>query len=175
MAAPLYFEGLCPAGERGKVLRRLVEAVRARRHVADFGILGAKWVPRVLAANGHADDAWKLFTQKEVPGWAHWLQFGDGTLRENWNDSASHNHIMFGDLSAWAYEYAAGIVPLEPGFRKVAIRPHYLAGVTSFAATPRTPRGEIRVSWKVENGRPKLDYAVPPGVEVVMDGGRGLP
>ena len=175
LAAPLYFEGLCPAGERGKVLRCLVEAVRARRHVADFGILGAKWVPRVLAANGHADDAWKLFTQKEVPGWAHWLQFGDGTLRENWNDSASHNHIMFGDLSAWAYEYAAGIVPLEPGFRKVAIRPHYLAGVTSFAATHRTPLGEIRVSWKVENGRPKLDYAVPPGVEVVMDGGRGLP
>jgi len=167
LAAPLYFEGLCPAGEREKVVRRLVEAVRARKHVADFGILGAKWVPRVLAANGYVDDAWTIFTQKEVPGWAHWLQFGDGTLREKWDDSYSHNHIMFGDLSAWAYEYVAGIVPVEPGFRTVAIRPRIPKGVTSFAATHRTPLGDIKVSWKIENGKPRVDYSVPPGVEIV--------
>ncbi len=167
LAAPLYFKGLCADGEEAKVVRRLVETVRRRNHGAYFGILGAKWVPRVLAEHGHADDAFRLFVQPNVPGWAHWLQFGDGSLREKWDDTASHNHIMFGDLSAWAYEYAAGIVPVEPGFRKVAIRPHVLKGVESFSATHHTPYGEIRSAWRHENGKPVFSFEVPAGIEVV--------
>ena len=167
LAAPLYFKGLCADGEEEKVAKRLAEAVREKGHQAWFGILGAKWTPRVLAEYGYADDAFKMFVQPEVPGWAHWLQFGDGTLRETWNSTSSHNHIMFGDLSAWAYEYAVGIVPVEPGFRKVAFRPHYLKGVDSFSATYRTPHGVIRAGWRRVDGRPVFEYSVPEGVEVV--------
>ena len=173
LAAPLYFQGLCKDGEEAAVAARLAEAVRANAHKADFGILGAKWVPRVLADYGYIDDAWRLFTQPEQPGWMHWLTFGDGTLREKWDDGASHNHIMFGDLSAWAYEYVAGIVPVEPGFRKVAIRPHFPKGVESFSATHRTPFGEIRVSWRMFGDTPVVECSVPDGVEVV--GERPLP
>ena len=167
LAAPLYFKGLCVDGEEEKVARRLAKAVREKGHQAWFGILGAKWAPRVLAEYGYADDAFRMFVQPEVPGWAHWLQFGDGTLRETWDDFLSHNHIMFGDLSAWAYEYAVGIVPVEPGFRKVAFRPHYLKGVDSFSATYRTPHGVIRAGWRRVDGKPVFDYSVPDGVEVV--------
>ena len=166
LAAPLYFRGLCVAGEEKKVVARLVEAVRERKHVADFGILGAKWVPRVLSDHGYADDAFRLFVQPEMPGWAHWLQSGDGTLCEKWDGTYSHNHIMFGDLSAWAYEYLGGIRILEAGFRKVAIRPQFPKGLDSFAVTHRTPQGEIHVSWKRVNGRPEVTYSVPDGVEV---------
>ena len=120
-----------------------------------------------MAEYGYADDAFRMYVQPEVPGWTHWLQFGDGTLREDWNDRNSHNHIMFGDLSAWAYEYAVGIVPVEPGFRKVAFRPHFLEGVESFSATYRTPYGEIRAGWRRVNGKPVFDCSVPDGVEVV--------
>ena len=167
LAAALFFEGLCAKGEEQKVLANLVGAVRAKAHKADFGILGAKWVPRVLAANGYVDDVWKLFTQKEMPGWAHWLEFGDGTLREKWDDSYSHNHIMFGDLSACVYEYVAGVKVLEPGFRKVAIRPQLPSGVDSLSVTHRTPLGEIKVSLKRVNGKPEASYVVPDGVTVV--------
>ena len=150
---------------------RLVAAVRANAHKADFGILGAKWVPRVLAEHGFVDDAWRLFTQPEQPGWMHWLTFGDGTLREMWDDRASHNHIMFGDLSAWAYEYIAGIVPMGPGFSKVAIRPRFPAGIDSFEATHRTPRGEIRVAWRRDaSGNPAVETFIPEGIEVVGAG-----
>ena len=166
LAVPLYFKGLCADGEEKKVAKRLVDAVREKGHKAWFGILGAKWTPRVLAEYGYADDAFKLFVQPEIPGWAHWLQFGDGTLRENWDDFSSHNHIMFGDLSAWAYEYVAGIVQLEPGFRKIAFRPHVLEGVDSFIATHKTPFGEIRAGWR--RGGDKVEYVceVPGEIEV---------
>ena len=167
LAAPLFFKGLCADGAEAAVAARLAEAVRANGHKADFGILGAKWVPRVLADYGYVDDAWRLFTQPGQPGWMHWLTFGDGTLRECWDDRNSHNHIMFGDLSAWAYEYVAGIVPIEPGFRKVAIRPHFPKGVEAFSATHQTLYGEIRVSWKMQGGKPVVDSSVPDGIEVV--------
>lgn len=167
LAAPLYFKGLCADGEEQKVVRRLVEAVRANGHKVAFGILGAKWVPRVLADYGYADDAFRLFVQPDAPGWANWLKSGDGTLHENWESDTSHNHIMYGDLSAWAYEYAVGIVPCAPGFRKVAFRPHYLTGVDSFSATYQTPHGEIRAGWQRRDGKPVFTYAVPKGVEVV--------
>ena len=167
LAAPLYFKGLCVSQQEETVARRLVEKVRSRSHRASFGILGAKWVPRVLADYGFADDAWRLFVQGEKPGWAAWLTTGDGTLMEHWDMTASHNHIMFGDLSAWAYEYVAGIVPLEPGFRRVAIRPHYPPGVDSFSASHVTDFGEIKVSWKRVDGKPDLTVSVPHGIERV--------
>ena len=74
---------------------------------------------------------------------------------------------MFGDLSAWAYEYVAGIVPVSPGFRKVAFRPHFPDGVDSFSATHRTPMGDIRISWRIVDGRPVVEKSVPAGVDVV--------
>ena len=61
LAAPLYFKGLCADGEDAKVAKRLVEAVRKGGHKAYFGILGAKWVPRVLADYGYADDAFRMY------------------------------------------------------------------------------------------------------------------
>ena len=166
LAAPLHFNGLCVEGEERKVADLLVKTLRSGRHRAYVGILGAKWVPRVLSKYGYADDAFRMFVQPDMPGWAHWLENGDGTLHEQWNDTGSHNHIMFGDLSAWAYEYVVGIVPIEPGFRKVAFRPHYLEGVDSFSATYRTPHGEIRAGWKRVNGKPVFEYSVPDGIEV---------
>ena len=167
LAAPLYFKGLCADGEDEMVVRRLVAAVREKGHRAYFGILGAKWVPRVLAEYGYADDAFRMFVQPEVPGWANWLKSGNGTLQENWDEFGSRNHIMFGDLSAWAYEYAVGIVPVEPGFRKVAFKPHFIDGVDSFSATYRTPHGEIRAGWRRVNGKPVFEYSAPEGVSVV--------
>lgn len=160
LAAPLYFKGLCADGEAGKVARRLVGDVRKNAHRAAFGILGAKWVPRVLADFGYIDDAFRLFVQPEMPGWAHWLQFGDGTLREEWDDRHSHNHIMFGDLSAWAYEYLAGIKIDEPGFVKCHAEPHLPEGIDSFDISHRTTHGLVRVrAWR-EDGKPKYDVNI---------------
>ena len=168
-AAPLFFKGLCADGEEETVAEALLCRVRADGHTCQFGILGAKWVPRVLAEHGHADDAWRIFTQKKKPGYIWPLDHGAETLWEDFFGESSHNHIMFGDLSAWAYEYAAGIVAPttdNPGFSRVVLRPHYLEGVGSFAARHQASCGEISVSWRREGDGVKFDYSAPPGVEV---------
>ena len=173
LAAPLYFKGLCADGEEKKVAEELLRRIRENGHKAMFGILGAKWIPRVLADYGHIDDAWRIFTQPDAPGWAIWTKDND-TLLESFDDTAggtpvSHNHIMFGDLSAWAYEYAAGIVPLEPGFKKIAFRPHVLEGVDSFVATHKTLFGEIKAGWRRVNGKVEFVCEVPKEIKVLRE------
>ena len=60
-----------------------------------------------------------------------------------------------------------GIVPVEPGFGKVAFKPHFIDGVDSFSATYRTPHGEIHAGWRRVNGKPVFEYSAPEGVSVV--------
>ena len=161
LAAPLYFPGLCADGEAKTVAKELVRRIREGRHKAAFGILGAKWVPRALSDHGYIEDAWRLFVQPEYPGWARWMTKYD-TLWEKWEDATtSFNHIMFGDLSAWAFEYLAGIKILESGFREVEVVPYLPDGVESFTANYTTPKGKIRVFACRVNGQPVYKTDLP--------------
>ena len=153
LAAPLYFKGLCADGEERRVAEQLVRRVRENGHRACFGILGAKWVPRVLSDHGFIDDAYRIFVQPETPGWAVWMKDNDTLLEKFEEWVTSHNHIMFGDFSAWAFEYLAGIKILKPGFAAVDIRPHLPDGVDSFSAEYRSPAGTIRVRARREGGK----------------------
>ena len=162
LAAALYFPGLCADGESDKVAEALVRRIREGQHKAAFGILGAKWVPRVLSEHGYNEDAWRLFVQPEYPGWARWMTKYD-TLWENWEDTTtSFNHIMFGDLSAWAFEYLAGIKITGPGFEKVVIKPYLPEGVDSFSASYESPKGKIKVHARRLNGQPIYETVLPP-------------
>ena len=73
------------------------------------GILGAKYLLNALTENGRADVAYRIASQKDLPSWGWWLEQGATTLWEQWNGTESHNHIMFGDISAWFYKALAGI------------------------------------------------------------------
>ncbi len=59
-----------------------------------------------------------------------------------------------------------GVRPAAPGYKKVRIAPvpGYL---TNASGIVKTPAGNIRVSWKIENGAFKIDYEVPQNMEVV--------
>ena len=165
LAAPLYFKGLCVAGEEQKVADLLVKKVRAFGHQCDFGILGAKWVPRALAEYGYIDDAWQIFVHEDGCGYMKWLEKGEDTLWESWHGKDSHNHIMFGDFSAWAFEYIGGIRLLEPGFGRIALKPHLPAGVKDFEVRHETPHGTIIVALKREaDGEVKVKTTIPAGI-----------
>lgn len=171
LALPLYFRF---AVEPELTLQQLVEAVRKKKHTAGFGIVGAKIIPRVLAEYGYADDAFWMLTQTEFPGWGYWIRkFSASTLFESWQGHQSRNHIMFGDISAWFYHYAAGIRPPEKawGFRKFRIEPCFISSVKWVRAQHETPFGKIAVEWERENGKIRLACKIPSETEaeIVVD------
>ena len=174
LAAPLYF-GF--AAEPEKTAARLAEAVRAKKHLTGFGILGSKYIFRALADHGYADDAFKMLQQTDFPSYGYWIKHYDAsTLFESWRGSSSRNHIMFGDISAWMYQYLAGITPVEsaPGFKHIEFRPCFVTGLDHVEAEHVSPYGKISVSWKRENGKIIFRCNVPEGctAELIAGGGR---
>ena len=161
-AASLYF-GLADERKAPQNLQALVAQVREHSHKADFGILGAKYIPRVLADNGYADDAFDIITQPEFPGWGWQVLHGATSLWENWNGKDSQNHIMFGDISAWMYQYLAGIRPQKetPGFRKFTLQPCFVKKLDFVKASYRSPYGLIRSEWKRKGKKVLCAFEIP--------------
>ena len=144
-------------------MEQLVKAVREYDHTTGFGILGSKYIPRVLADNGYLSDAYKLITQKKFPGWGYWVEKQATTLWERWDGSDSQNHIMFGDISAWMFEYLAGVKPCidNPGFKHFTVAPAYDM-VDQVKMSHEAPDGVISVSFERDkSGKVSGEIVVP--------------
>jgi alpha-L-rhamnosidase len=160
----LYF-GFAPESVRAAVFGDLEQQVEQLGHI-DAGILGAKHLLRALSEGGRTDLAFHIVTQKQMPGWGYWVNGGGATtLWEHWKKDASLNHIMFGDVSAWAYQWVAGIQqePGSTGYDKILFRPNPVAGLTSVSASYAAPRGCISSEWTVKGKRLHLALEVPCG------------
>ncbi|MEO7715012.1 MAG: family 78 glycoside hydrolase catalytic domain [Capsulimonas sp.] len=160
-AMPLFF-GLTAPDNRDDVFAALVADIERQGHV-DCGILGAKYILRVLNDGGRADLVHHVVARKEQPSWAWWITQGATTLWEQWTESDSHNHIMFGDVSNWFFQGLAGIGldPESPGFAHILVRPQVVGGITWAKGSHLGPHGKITTSWTHQNGKFHLDVTVP--------------
>ncbi len=161
LSMALYFD-LAPAERRAATFAQLAKNVTDQGHI-DTGILGAKYVLRVLSEGGRSDLAYRLVARKEQPGWGWWLEQGATTLWEDWKGESSLNHIMFGDVSNWFIQWVAGIGLDEahPGFSNVNIHPQPVGDLTWASASYQSPHGLIVSSWRKDGMGFHLDVKVP--------------
>ncbi len=158
--------GLVDGPERTAMAARLDERMRCVDYRADFGISGAKAVPRALAANGYFDTALRVLTQRRFPGWGHWLVRGATSLWESWGGDKSRNHVMFGDPGAWLWEYAGGIRPeiAGPGFAVFRVEPPETELLSCFEGRREVAgRGTLSWAWQREGAGCVGELMVPPG------------
>ena len=162
LAAAVYF-GMTTAKETAAVCAELDKRLRADGCRFRFGILGAKYVPRVLADNGYVDTAYRIFTQDAYPGYVDWIRRGATTLWESFPGKSSRNHIMFGDTVAWFMTYPGG---LRPDGDTLRIQP-----VIPAALGPFTARWHgAETAW---DGKGKFTVTLPAGsaAEIVLPDG----
>ena len=112
--------------------------------IADFGIAGAKFVPRVLADYGYENTAFRIFTQEKFPGWCKWIRDGETALLEDFAGRCSHSHVMYGDLAAW--------------------KPKFIDALHSMNAHYDSVYGRISVSWNRTSSGIELTASIPPGI-----------
>ncbi len=178
-AMALYHNLISP-GQKAAVFEKLVQEIHRVSDTQDVGYHGAKVLWRVLSENGRQDLAWKLATNTSMPSYGFWISEGFTTLNELWQGDrtggrgGSNNHIAFGDISAWYYQYLAGLSPVwsEPGFKETIIRPMPVAGLGSVAASHDSPYGPISSAWKLR-GTPKgmvltLEVGIPVNTSAVV-------
>ena len=165
-AFALYYD-LVPPDQRQAATRVLLDdiLVEHQAHLTT-GIFGTKYLLEVLTRIGRADVAYRIVNQKTYPGWGFMLESGATTMWEVWHFSDniySHNHSMFGTVSAWFLSALAGIQP-DPaavGFDKIIIRPQVVGDLTWAKGSYRSIRGMIVSDWRVEDDSLDLNVEIP--------------
>jgi alpha-L-rhamnosidase len=164
--------GLVPDALAARVAAGVADDAKARGDHLDTGALATKVILPMLTANGHADEAWAIATQTTFPSWGFWQANGATSLWEHWKlASRSRGHYFLGTIDDWLFGDVAGLRPLEPGWRRFAVRPALTAFLDHASAAVMTPYGEASVAWRKGPGGVEADVVVPVGTEAVV----GLP
>jgi alpha-L-rhamnosidase len=162
-----------PAGDR------LAELVAADGWHIGTGFAGTPYVLDALTDTGHLDDAYRLLTQTECPSWLYPVTMGATTIWERWDsmlpdgsvnpgEMTSFNHYALGAVADWLHRRVGGLTPLDPGYRKVLVDPRPGGGLTWAETSMETDLGEIRVSWRLVEGKSEIRVVAPNGVEIVL-------
>ncbi|NLF07000.1 MAG: family 78 glycoside hydrolase catalytic domain [Pirellulaceae bacterium] len=167
----LAFE-LLPKEKKPLAVARLVDDIKARDNHLSTGFLGSSELLGVLSENGHNDLAYKLLLNETFPSWGFSIKHGATSIWERWDGWTpergfqrpgmnSFGHFAFGSVGEWMFERVAGIGSFKPGFKTIHIAPSPAAGITWARASYRSIHGRIAAEWKIEDGKLKLNVAVP--------------
>lgn len=167
---PLAF-GLTPGDMRATVFNHLADKIvnESGDHIGS-GLIGCKYLMRVLTDNGRVDLAYALATQKTYPSWGYMVEHGATTVWELWNGNTadefmdSGNHVMLvGDVVVWLFEDLAGIKadPAQPGFKHIIMKPYLPGDLTFVKASHYSPYGLIRSEWHKQQDRFDWQITIP--------------
>lgn len=159
----------------------LVERLHMDADKLKTGFVGTPLLCPVLTQTGNADIAFALLLNEEYPGWLYEVKMGATTVWERWNSvdengiiadngMNSLNHYAYGSIAQWLYEDVAGIVPLEPGFRKARLAPHMHPELKQLHARMESVAGTWEVFWKIQdNGSIFYRCVVPFGCTAELE------
>lgn len=141
------------------------------------GFVGAPLLCTVLAEIGEYELAYDLLLREDFPGWLYSVRLGATTVWERWNSVGedgvisdtgmnSLNHYAYGSVMEFVYAYAAGIRPLEPGFRRALIAPCPDVRLPGVECLYESVSGAYVSSWKIRgDGTLAIHIEVPFGCE----------
>ena len=139
-------------------------------HLA-VGLVGVPVLAEWATLAGKADFVYKMLKQPDYPGYLYMIHNGATCTWENWRPTRSRMHNCFNGIGSWFYQALGGIVPEDPGYRRVRIAPQTPEGVDWVDVTKETPYGTVEVHWKrTDDGKVRYRFDVPVGVTAVFDG-----
>lgn len=146
---------IAPENARQAVVKNIV--VKTKEKFNDHlstGLVGNQWLMRGLSNNGFPELAFKIATNTTYPSWGYMIKNDATTIWELWNGNTANpamnsgNHVMLlGDLLIWYYENLAGIKSIEPGFKKIEMKPFFSANLSYVNASHTSPYGKISSNY----------------------------
>ncbi|MBR5095444.1 MAG: family 78 glycoside hydrolase catalytic domain [Oscillospiraceae bacterium] len=171
MTLALHF-GLVPEEFRSAIAERLEQNIAAHKTHLTTGFIGTPYLCLALSDNGKHETAGKLLLQEEAPGWLYEVKMGATTVWERWNsilpdgsfnpaNMNSLDHYAYGAVGTWLYTRLCGLRRLEPGYRRFAVAPQFIKGITRAELTYESVYGTIKTAWRCEGGTITVDLTVP--------------
>ncbi len=169
---------LIPRELKPAAVEHLVSAIDSRGHLTT-GFLGTPHLNPVLSRYGQSALAYNLLLRENFPSWLYPVTMDATTIWERWDGIKpdgtfqdegmnSFNHYAYGAIGEWLYEEVAGIRPLSPGYKTIAIKPVPGGGLNHARAIINSMHGRIESSWEFENGLFTLNVQIPPNTEGII-------
>ncbi|EHK46078.1 uncharacterized protein TrAtP1_013184 [Trichoderma atroviride] len=163
-----------------KAASRLSHLVHAARYRIATGFVGTPLITHALSDTGNSQLAYRMLLEQSCPSWLYPITMGATTIWERWDSMmpdgtinpgsmTSFNHYALGSVVNWLHKTVGGISPLEPGWRKIKIRPVPGGTITNAKVEYESVYGRIVSSWKIdENGTFNLAVTIPPNSKAVV-------
>ena len=166
--------GILPAEYEQKAAEVMRNDLVERGYKFTTGNLNTRYLMDMLTKFGYVEDAWRVITSDEYPSFGFMFQNEATTIWERFEMKKnpgmnSHNHPMYGAVGYWFYAYLGGIIPTEPGFSRVSIKPYFPEKLLSCHAVVDTVMGDVSVRWSKRYGKLYLFVQIPFGVTADVD------
>jgi len=178
-ALALVFDLLPTDSQRSHAGERLAQLVQESGYHIRTGFVGTPLICDALCQTGHECIAYRLLAQRESPSWLYPVTMGATTIWERWDsmlpdgsinpgEMTSFNHYALGAVADWMHRVIGGLVPLEPGYRRLGIRPHPGGGLTHAEVRHLTPYGLASCSWSIAAAMLTLEVTIPPNTTALV-------
>lgn len=153
---------------------RLVAAIEARSDHLSTGMVTTHLLLPALSKVGRSDVAYRLVNQTTFPSWGYFLTQGATSMWERWDSKTdsfnpepmnSYNHANLGTCVEWFYHSVLGIDLLEPGFKRIQIKPTPGVNLTHASGHYDSPAGRIASDWRLEGDAFSLNVTIPPNTK----------
>ncbi|WP_081795008.1 family 78 glycoside hydrolase catalytic domain [Nocardioides sp. URHA0020] len=169
---------------RAKVAQRFVAKLKTSDYHLTTGFLGTPWLLPALTSIDRTDLAYTMILKKDYPSWGYEIEHGATTMWERWNSIGpdgsfgdegmnSFNHYAYGAVGDWMYQNIGAIKALEPGYRKIQVKPAVGGGLTHGSGHYDSVYGAIDTDWSTTGDDLSLEVEVPVNTtaEVVVPAG----
>ena len=160
---------LIPEEDTSKNVERLVSKIAENGGCLDTGFLSVPYLLDALSKHDRLEEAYRLLFQDKCPSWLYEVDKGATSIWETWAGigedgvpkPCSYNHYAFGSVGDWMYRNIGGLVPREPGYKSFIIQPQLNDAISHATVSHKSVYGEIKISWRKQNGRFEIDFSVP--------------
>ncbi len=143
----------------------------------DTGIFGTDILTRVLFERGNGQLAADLILSDTVHSFAEMKRLGATTLWEYWPESLrdrSHNHPMFGAVTAYLYDYLLGIRAKDgcAGYSEIIVSPVLVDNINVLEGSRTLKSGVVSVAYRKTENCVEFDVCIPENqaAEFVFEG-----
>ena len=167
-ALPLYW-GMVPEDKVSDVAEAFRQTFLENRAFAS-GEGGLPYIIQTASRYGMNDLICSFIMKPEHPSYYAFVKEGLTTLGEYWEENPrSHCHDMMGHIIEWYYNGLAGIKPLEPGFKKVLIKPYLPESMNYMKCRYESVSGMIQVILTRKDGRVEVETDIAEGISFEID------
>jgi len=174
----LHFD-LAEEQYRERIMETLKRNIAEHKNHLTTGFVGTPYLCHVLSENGAHDLAGTIFMKEDYPSWLYAVKKGATTIWERWNSILpsgdfdesgmnSLNHYAYGSIGEWMYRKLAGINQIEPGYKKILIKPMFIKGIHSVEATFDSMYGKIKSAWSCKDNKIIVNVEIPANTTAII-------